>query len=152
MSPYDQKFNLKVYIAHSDLHFTVQLVIKRLWVRPPPDRQHYIAEIDHEIFSTVIISLPRIQDGQLSVSGEKMRTFLVNRLEDKACPVKVYLGKRHVPIGLTGLWNLNTNKHFTVLWFCLISWVFDVWTLWFSMTQSLTPNKCKSQWSIFHDT
>ena len=39
-------------------------------------------EIDHEIFSTVILSLPLIQDGQLSVSGERMCTILVNRLED----------------------------------------------------------------------
>ena len=29
-------------------------------------------EIDHEIFSTVILSLPLIQEGQLSVSGKKM--------------------------------------------------------------------------------
>ena len=35
--------------------------------------------------------------GQLSVSGKRMCTILVNRLEDKACPVKVWLGK------LTGL-------------------------------------------------
>ena len=27
---------------------------------------------DHEIFSTVILSLPLIQEGQLSVSGERM--------------------------------------------------------------------------------
>ena len=42
----------------------------------------YIVEIDHEIFSTVILSLPLIQEGQLSVSGERMCTILVNRLED----------------------------------------------------------------------
>ena len=36
----------------------------------------------HEIFSTVILSLPLIQEGQLSVSGERMCTILVNRLED----------------------------------------------------------------------
>ena len=36
-------------------------------------------EIDHEIFSTVILSLPLIQEGQLSVSGERMSTILVNR-------------------------------------------------------------------------
>ena len=55
-------------------------------------RQHSFVEIDHEIFSTVIIdheifstvilSLPLIQEGQLSVSGERMCTILVNRLED----------------------------------------------------------------------
>ena len=42
---------------------------------------------------TVILSLPLIQEGQLSVSGERMCTILVNRLEDKACPVNVWLGK-----------------------------------------------------------
>ena len=38
--------------------------------------------IDHEIFSTVILSLPLIQEGQLSVSGERMSTIPINRLED----------------------------------------------------------------------
>ena len=45
---------------------------------PRRGRQHSFVEIDHEIFSTVILSLPLIQEGQLSVSG----TILVNRLED----------------------------------------------------------------------
>ena len=49
---------------------------------PCQDRQHSFVEIDHEIFSTVILSLPLIQEGQLSVSGERMCTILVNRLED----------------------------------------------------------------------
>ena len=48
----------------------------------PPIWQHSFAEIDHEIFSTVILSLPLIQEGQLSVSGKRMCTILVNRLED----------------------------------------------------------------------
>ena len=39
-------------------------------------------EIDHKIFSTVILSLLLIQEGQLSVSGERMCTILVNCLED----------------------------------------------------------------------
>ena len=67
------------------LHFSwmrVRLVIRRLWVRPPPGRQHAFVEIDHEIFSTVILYFPLIQEGQLSVSGERMCTILVNRLED----------------------------------------------------------------------
>ena len=37
---------------------------------------------DHEIFSTVILSLPLIQEEQLSVSGERMCTILVNCIED----------------------------------------------------------------------
>ena len=49
---------------------------------PCLSRQHSFVEIDHEIFSTVILSLPLIQEGQLSVSGERMCTILVNRLED----------------------------------------------------------------------
>ena len=60
---------------------------------PRRGRQHSFVEIDHEIFSTVILSLPLIQEGQLSVSGERMCTILVNRLEDKACPVNLWLGK-----------------------------------------------------------
>ena len=39
-------------------------------------------KFDHEIFSTAILSLLLIQEGQLSVSGERMCTILVNRLED----------------------------------------------------------------------
>ena len=37
---------------------------------------------DHEILSTVILSILRIQEGQLSVSGERMCTIPVNRSED----------------------------------------------------------------------
>ena len=49
---------------------------------PRRGRQQSFVEIDHEIFSTVILSLPLIQEGQLSVSGKRMCTILVNRLED----------------------------------------------------------------------
>ena len=49
---------------------------------PRRGRQHSFVEIDHEIFSTVILSLPLIQEGQLSISGERRCTVLVNRLED----------------------------------------------------------------------
>ena len=45
-------------------------------------RRHSFVEIGHEIFSTVVLSLPLIQEGQLSVSGERMCTILVNHLED----------------------------------------------------------------------
>ena len=60
-------------------------------------RQHSFVEIDHEIFSTVILSITLIQDGQLTVSGEshyadskraiicfwrQICTLLDNRLED----------------------------------------------------------------------
>ena len=44
--------------------------------------QNSFVEVAHEIFSTVILSLPLIQEGQLSVSGERMCTILVNRFED----------------------------------------------------------------------
>ena len=55
---------------------------------PRQGRQHSFVEIDHEIFSTVILPLPLIQEGQLSVSGEGMRTILVNRLEDLIKPAQ----------------------------------------------------------------
>ena len=44
--------------------------------------QHSLVEIDHEIFSTVILSLLLIQEGQVSVSGKRLCTILVNHLED----------------------------------------------------------------------
>ena len=44
--------------------------------------QHFFVEIDHKILSMVILSLPLIQEGQLSVSGQRMCSILVNRLED----------------------------------------------------------------------
>ena len=49
---------------------------------PPLGRLHSFLEIDHAIFSTVILSLLLIQEGQLSVSGERLCTKLVNRLDD----------------------------------------------------------------------
>ena len=54
------------------------------WMRRPTEDQEVagstpaevgniiFVEIDHEIFSTVILSLPLIQEGQLSVSGKRM--------------------------------------------------------------------------------
>ena len=69
-------------------------VIRRMQVPPQLGRQHSFVEIDHEIFPTVILSLSLIQGGQLSVSGERMCTMLVNCLEDYAGPVS--------PFGLTG--------------------------------------------------
>ena len=47
---------------------------------PRRGRQHSFVEIDHKIFSMVILSLLLIQEGQLSVSGERMCTIMVNRL------------------------------------------------------------------------
>ena len=65
---------------------------RRLLVRPPLGCQHslwwrlimkyFLWEIDHEILSVFILSLLLIQEGQLSVSGERMYTVLVNCLED----------------------------------------------------------------------
>ena len=42
---------------------------------PRQGRRHSFAEIDHEIFSMVILSLPLIQEGQLSVFGERLCTI-----------------------------------------------------------------------------
>ena len=40
--------------------------------KPRRGQQHSFMEIDREIFSKVILSLQLIQEGQLSVSGERM--------------------------------------------------------------------------------
>ena len=60
-----------------------------LRVQTTLDRQHSFVEIDHEMFSIVILSLLLIQEGQFSVSGKRMYAILIKRLEDEACPVKV---------------------------------------------------------------
>ena len=60
----------------------VRLVIRRLQVRSPLGRQHSFVEIDHEIFFYGHSLSSADQEGQLSVSGERMYTILVNRLED----------------------------------------------------------------------
>ena len=52
---------------------SIQLVNKRLRVQSPPGRQHSFMEIDHEVFSIVIL-FPLIQEVQLSFSGERMCT------------------------------------------------------------------------------
>ena len=44
--------------------------------------KYSFVEIDPEILSRVILSLPLIQEGQLSVSGKRMCTVLVNCFED----------------------------------------------------------------------
>ena len=64
---------------------------------------------------TVILSLPLVQEGRLSVSGERMCTILVNRLEDYACPVNMWLGKLTAldmtPLGWLGRkTSTQTNK------------------------------------------
>ena len=86
---------------------------------PRRGRQHSFLEIDHEIFSMVILSLPLIQEGQLSVSGEGMCTILVNRFEDKACPVSVWLGKLTAldmtPLGCLGRKTSTQTKIIGVL-------------------------------------
>ena len=47
---------------------------------PRRSRQHSLVDIFHEIFSMAILCLALIQEGQLSVFGERMCTILINRL------------------------------------------------------------------------
>ena len=96
----------QAYLAHkSEFHYQIKLIycfdtndwcrdwLRWLsWMRRPTGDQEVVGSTPTEvgnilswrliIFSTVILSLPLIQEGQLSVSGERMCTILVNRLED----------------------------------------------------------------------
>ena len=63
-------------------HPNLRCLQKPIIIACGSERVKAFVEIDHEIFSTVILSLPLIQEEQLSVSGERMCTILVNRLED----------------------------------------------------------------------
>ena len=72
-----------------------------------------------------LIRFPLIQEGQLSVSGERMCTILVNRLEDKACPVNVWLGKLTAldmtPLGWLGpKTSTQTNTRAEIIGKCLV--------------------------------
>ena len=70
----------------SPFHFAVRCAVRletgRSQVQPPPRSATFFRGDWSEILSTVILSLPLIQEGQLSVSGERMCAILVNCLED----------------------------------------------------------------------
>ena len=55
------------------------LVTGRSRIRYLPGRQHSFVEIDHELFSALMLSLPLIQEGHLSALGERVCTVLINR-------------------------------------------------------------------------
>ena len=63
-------------MAHqSDVHWTDGQEVAGLTPNPNPHvQEHSFMETDHEIFSTVILSLLLIQEGQLSVSGRRVCT------------------------------------------------------------------------------
>ena len=68
---------------HGSVGCAIRLETRRLRVRPPPRSATFFhGDRSWNIFNHVILSLPLIQEGQLSVSGERMCTILVNRLED----------------------------------------------------------------------
>ena len=52
----------------------VRLFTRRSLVQSRQVQHHSFVEIDHEIFSTVILSLPLIQEGHLSGTGKRMCT------------------------------------------------------------------------------
>ena len=55
---------------------------QELRVQPLLGLQYSFLEIDDTLGSVVILSLLLIQEGQLSVSGKRMCTILVNHFED----------------------------------------------------------------------
>ena len=63
-------------VARSDVCPPGMLTVSRRTVAgfDPYIRQHSFPEIGHEIISMAILSLPLIQEGQLSVTGERMGT------------------------------------------------------------------------------
>ena len=93
---------------------------------PRRGRQHSFVETDCEIFSTVIPFLPLIQEVQLSVSGERMCTILVNRLEDYTCPVNVWLGKL-TALDMTPLGWLGHKTSTQTIYMCLPSNGYEKW-------------------------
>ena len=64
------KLNIKLFRLHKTEIHSLIITIKYSFITR------------HRVYVTVILSLPLIQEGQLSVSDERMCTILVNRLED----------------------------------------------------------------------
>ena len=64
----------------------VQLGIRRLWVPPLRGRQHSFVEIDHEISSTVILSVPLIQEEQFQFLAKECAQYLLTA--QRAKPAK----------------------------------------------------------------
>ena len=61
------------------MNYYTRRPLKRKWTADgrgfdPRVRQHSFVEVGHGIISTAIISMPLIQVGQLSITGEKMCT------------------------------------------------------------------------------
>ena len=57
----------------------------------PAIRQHSSVEIDHEIFSTVVLSLPLIQEGQLScqfLAKQSAQVLVIRFNKRTVCPGK----------------------------------------------------------------
>ena len=74
------------YFCQNTFHVSCRLAsVAQLDAHPTDDQEVAVVilggsgkisfeEIDHEIFSTVILSLPLIQESQLSISGKRMCT------------------------------------------------------------------------------
>ena len=61
-----------------------------------PSRGHSFASIFMKLYQNVCLDNAKFEHGSFGsgVSGERICTILVNRLEDLACPVNVWLGKQ----------------------------------------------------------
>ena len=57
------------------------------------DLSHTFVENDHEIISTVILLLPLIQEGLLSVTSQSMEPYIVGNPEDRFSHVGAYMNK-----------------------------------------------------------
>ena len=102
---YSRQYSLAVYVSFYNWDWGSQIIITNIvlehiaglvgsvgctsdwWSGGNRLDPHLVGNIlswrfDHEIFSTVILSLPLIQEGQLSISGQRKCTMLVNLLED----------------------------------------------------------------------
>ena len=90
--PYVENYRFKLLYFNTDLDKSGYQVI--FFLIFPQKKDNILSwRYNHEISSAVILSHWLIQEGQLSVSGDRMCTILVNHTEDYAYPVKVGLGK-----------------------------------------------------------
>ena len=88
MSLYSTAFTLNTWTANTD-HRTADPEVESLI----PAWSHTFVEIDHEIISTVILLLPLIQEGLLSVTREHCAQSTGNLLSQAFPGKKMWLGE-----------------------------------------------------------
>ena len=85
---------------------------RRIW-------QHSFLEVDHEIFSTVILYLPLIQERQVSFGQKTVQKLNSNPNLDRQGKVNWWINSKRAPINVNKWWYANALNKYN-LWLIII--------------------------------